>query len=235
VKIIIYQEAFMAHGDIDLKKEQAASLARPRYPYSPAARFFFAAMDLVTGRKGTLPKARLVEILASIPYREWELRQYSRMTRGYRNPELVEQARKIVNWGREAQDNEYWHLLVIHEKMKADGIKDSWYLSPLITYLVALSYVLFARTLAFFNIRGAFLFNAEFEDHAEHVYAQLVEDHPEWEGQPVDNALVKEYGDLATWADVFRRIGLDERDHRNNSFIFCGKPEFVVQYEGMPE
>lgn len=94
--------------------------------------------------------------------------------------------------------------------------------------------VLIARTLALFSMRRAFLFNAEFEDHAEHVYAQFVQDHPEWEGQPVRSALVKEYADVRTWAEVVRRIGLDERNHMNSSFVFCGKPDHVVRYDGMP-
>ncbi len=66
------------------------------------------------------------------------------------------------------------------------------------------------------------------------MYAEFVEEHPEWEEQPVTNDKVNEYGDFSTWADVFRRIGLDERDHMNNSFIFCGKPTCVVEYDGMP-
>ncbi len=221
--------------DIDLKKEQAASLERPRYRYSLAARLFFWSMDLITGKKTTLGKAKLIETLASIPYRAWEYRQYGRMTRGYRKPDLVRAARSIAAWGREAQDNEYWHLLVINEKMKEDGVKDPWYLFPLIPLLMVAGYVMLTRIMALLRIRRAFLFNAEFEDHAEHVYAQFVEDHPEWEDQPVDNAVVRQYCDCTTWADVFRRIGLDERDHMNNSFIYCGKPECVVQYDGMPE
>ena len=88
--------------------------------------------------------------------------------------------------------------------------------------------------MAFLNIRRAFLFNAEFEDHAEHVYAQFVKDHPEWEEQPAEGELVRQYGEVETWADVFRRIGLDERDHMNDSFILCGMPDHVVHYEGMP-
>ena len=89
--------------------------------------------------------------------------------------------------------------------------------------------------LAWISIRRAILFNAEFEDHAEHVYAQFVAEHPEWEDQPANNEKVKAYGDLATWADVFRRIALDERDHRNNSFRLCGKPECIAKYDGMPD
>ena len=220
---------------IDLKREQQASKERPRYSYSLAARFFFMSMDLIAGRKTTLAKAKLIEMLASIPYRSWEMRQYTRMTRRYRDQELVREASIIMNWGREAQDNEFWHLQVINEKMKEDGIKDPWYLFLPIPFFVVGSYVAVTRVMAWINIRRAFLFNAEFEDHAEHVYAQFVEDHPEWEEQPVNNEELKKYGDLPTWADVFRRIGLDERDHMNNSFVFCGKPECVVKYEGMPE
>jgi hypothetical protein len=224
----------MNQSNIDLKKEQRASLARPSYKYSLAARFFFLAMDLATGRKVTLAKAKLLEILACIPYRGWEALQYARLTRLYQNRELVQQARRIISWGREAQDDEYWHLLVINEKLKENGLRDPWYLFPLITFFMVWSYILLARPLAFFRLRRAFLFNAEFEDHAEHVYAQFVQDHPEWEEQPVNNELVAQYTALNTWADVFRRIGLDERDHRNNSFAFCGKQECVVEYEGMP-
>jgi hypothetical protein len=70
--------------------------------------------------------------------------------------------------------------------------------------------------------------------HAEHYYAELVQLHPEWEEQPVASPAALEYGDFASWADVFRRIGLDERDHMNASFAFAGRPEHIVSYEGMP-
>lgn len=224
----------MEQTSINLQIEQQASLSRPPYKYSLLARLFFAAMDLVTGKQLTLAKVKLVEILASVPYREWENRQYTRMTQHYQNQTLVQHARRIVTWGREAQDNEYMHLLVINEKKKEDGVTEPWYLSPPLRFLIVLSYVVFARTMALFNINRAFLFNAEFEDHAEHSYAQFVSEHPEWEEQPVTNALVKEYGALESWAGVFRRIGLDERDHMNASFAFCGKPDNVIPYDGMP-
>lgn len=220
---------------IDLEKEHKASIARQRYRYSVAARFFFLAMDLITGKKVTLAKAKLLETLACIPYRAWEIRQYERLTRKYRQEGFVQKARKIMTWGRESQDNEYWHLLVINEKMKEDGAQDPWYLTPVIPFLMVSTYSLISRVLALLNISRAFLFNAEFEDHAEHVYAQFIAEHPEWDTQPVNSDLVKGYGDFQTWGDVFRRIGLDERDHMNNSFVFCGRPEAVVKYEGMPE
>lgn len=225
----------MQSKGVNLKAEQQSTLNRARYRYSFAARFFFFAMDLVTGKRITLAKAKLLETLASIPYREWEIRQYIRITRSFRNTAKVQWAESVIEWGRHAQDNEFDHLQVIHEKMKEDGLKDSWYLHPFITFFIVLTYVIISKTVACLHIKRAFLFNAEFEDHAEHVYAQMVTEHPEWEEQKVTNPLVKAYADVDNWADVFRRIGLDERDHMNSSFIYCGMPEHVVKYEGMPK
>ncbi|MCK5012375.1 MAG: hypothetical protein KAS66_01005 [Candidatus Omnitrophica bacterium] len=225
----------MVGKNIDLKKEQLASLSRSRQEYSFTAKCFFFFMDIITGPTTTLAKTKLIEILASIPYRAWEIRQYGRTTFGYKNKELVGHALKIMEWGREAQDNEYWHLRVINEKMKEDGLKDPWYLFPPVPFFIVVSYIFLTRLMAIINIYAAFHFNALFEDHAEHVYAQFVRDHPEWEEQSVKSELVKGYGNFDSWADVFRRISLDERDHMNNSFIFCGQPESVVNYEGMPE
>ena len=219
---------------VDLRKEQQASLERPRYPYSAVARFFFSSMDAMVGREATLAKATLIETLAGVPYRAWQNRQYPSMKRN-RDDELVGKAPAILAWAREAEDNEHRHLLVIEEKMRQDGVKEPWYLSPPSPQLMARSYALLTWAMALLDTRRGFLLNAELEDHAEHTYAQMVRDHPEWEEQPVASEVVTKYGDFETWADVFRRIALDERDHMNNSFRFCGKPDRVVQYEGMPE
>jgi hypothetical protein len=224
----------MLEVTIDLKKEQKASLERPHLQYSAIARVFFWGMNLITGKATTVSKAILIETLASIPYRAWEIRQYALMTRIYKNLNMVKQASDIMNWSREAQDNEYWHLVVLEEKMKEDGTKDPWYLKQPFPFLIVLSYVIITRTIALANIRAAFRFNAAFEDHAEHVYAAFIEDNPGLDDQPMNNSIVKEYADVATWGDIVRRIGLDERDHMNNSFIFSGEPEKVIKYDGMP-
>lgn len=224
----------MAQTSVDLRKEHQNTLNTPRYNYSLMAKMFFAGMDILAGKKDTLSKVKLLEILASIPYRAWEIRHYLKQTRKFRNYSKVQEAQKVIDWGRDAQDNEYTHLLVVHEKMKEDGIRDAWYLKPLVSFFIVLSYIVISRTMAFISQNRAFLFNAEFENHAELVYAQVVVDNPHWEEQKVDNPLVKSYVDVDTWADVFRRISLDERDHMNHSFQFCGRPEHVVEYEGMP-
>jgi hypothetical protein len=219
---------------IDLKKEQQASLARPRYKYSAVARFFFRSMDMLAGPETTLAKAKLVEALAPVPYRAWENRE-SALLRSHRvDPALLQNARAIMRWGREAKDNEIWHYLVIQEKLKEDAAADPRYMTPPMPSLMVASYIPMMWSLSRVDMRRAFLLNAEFEDHAEHYYAQLVDEHPEWEDQPVTSELVRAYGSFASWADVFRRVGLDERDHRNESFTFAGRPEHVAKYEGAP-
>lgn len=224
----------MEQVEIDLKKEQQASRMRPRYPYSAMARAFFISMDVLTGRETTLAKAKLIEILAPVPYRAWEMRAREKATGDHGDQGVVRAAGAIMGWGQEAQDNERRHLLLIEQKIAEGAGGQPWYVSAPIPSLMAASYGLLTWTMARFAIRRAFLLNAEFEDHAEHTYAQLVQDHPEWEDQPAESAVVQEYGSFRSWADVFRRIGLDERDHRNNSFRFAGLPEYVVRYEGMP-
>ncbi len=220
--------------NVDLWKEQQASRARPRYPYSTMARVFFVSMDLLTGKKTTLAKAKLVERLAPVPYRAWERRERGPAKRQQGDGELGNEADAIMRWGKEAQDNEHWHLLLIEEKIREDAAKQPWYLTPPLPALMVGPYVLLSWAMARTAIHRAFVLNGEFEDHAEHTYAQLVEDHPEWEDQPVASTVVQGYGSFRSWADVFRRIGLDERDHMNNSFRFGGMPERVVEYEGMP-
>lgn len=221
---------------IDLRKEQLNSLNRPHQDYGLASRFFFFAMDLAAGKENNLPKAKLLEILACIPYREWELRHYMKLTYNYFNRRKTDWSRSIVEWGRSAQDNEYMHLLVIEQKMREDNYHDKWYLSTPIVFLITTFYILLSKVIAWVNIKAGFRFNAEFEDHAEHIYAQMVVDNPQWEKESVDNPVVKEYdASLTNWADVFRRIGLDERNHRNHSYHYAGDFDQIVKYEGMPE
>jgi hypothetical protein len=31
-----------------------------------------------------------------------------------------------------------------------------------------------------------------------------------------------------------KKHGLDERDHKNDSFAFCGETEYIVKYKGTP-
>jgi hypothetical protein len=222
------------HRGIDLERERQASSARPRLDYSTVTRAAVRGMDALAGAETTVLKARIVETLAPIPYRAWENRQYGRLGRHYGDDALVGRAEAVLRWAREAQDLEYRHLRVIAARLRDEGERVPRRLSRPVPDLMTGSWAVLARALARTSIRRALLLNAEFEDHAEHYYAELVGLHPEWEEQPATGEAVEEYGSFGCWADVFRRIGLDERDHMNASFAFAGAPERIVEYEGMP-
>lgn len=216
--------------NIDFRKEQEATLSRPPRKYGTLARALFWGMDMFYGRELSLGKIRLLEILARIPYQAWEIHQYHRLHHRFPDPHAVDAAEDIIEWGRDSQDNEFWHLRVVDEKMRQDRIKLHWFKDRIAPPIAAFKYNLFSRLLAFISIKTAFLLNADFEDHAEHEYMTFVKDHPELDSQHVDIPVVTNYGKFETWGDVFRRIALDERDHMNNSLIRAGRKAEVVSY-----
>ena len=59
--------------------------------------------------------------------------------------------------------------------------------------------------------------NADFEDHAEHEYMEFVNETPTLEAEPFESDFEEEYGDFDNCADLFRRIGWDERIHKQES------------------
>jgi ubiquinol oxidase len=217
-------------ADIDLKKEQEATLSRPPRPYGFLARLLFLGMDLFYGKEMTLGKTRFLEVLARIPYQAWEIGQYRKLNRKYSDPAYVERSEDLIGWGREAQDSEFWHLEVVNEKMKRDGVRPKWFKDRFAPSVAAFKYNLLCRVLAFLSLKAALKLNADLEDHAEHEYMNYVKSHPELDEQPVEEAVVKKYGDFKTWGDVFRRLGLEERDHMNNSLKRCGRESEVVPY-----
>jgi len=218
---------------VDLRKEQEATLARPRAAYGMLARLMFLSMDIFYGRKLTLPKMKFLETLARIPYQAWEIRQYWRLGSGSPDAARRGEAEEVLSWSREAQDNEYWHLVAVTEKMKQDGVRASWLWFRAVPWFAAQGYAVFSRRLAFVSIRSAWKLNAQFEDHAEHCIMQFVRDNPQMENEPVESEAVHDGrgpdgGRYPSWADVFRRAGLDEREHMNESLRRCGLADKVV-------
>ncbi len=68
--------------------------------------------------------------------------------------------------------------------------------------------------------------NADFEDHAEHEYALLVQEHPEWETTPFAASFGDDFGRYDSLADLFRQIGYDERLHKLESEANMAAPRF---------
>ena len=56
-----------------LRKEQETTLASPVMKINPLLKIMIVTMDIIYGKKRTLPKFRVIEVLAGFPYRAWSV------------------------------------------------------------------------------------------------------------------------------------------------------------------
>ena len=84
---------------VDLKREQERTLESARRPYGLLARLLFVTMDLFYTRKRSLPKFKVLEVVARVPYQAWESVAYVALTHKYRTPDF---ARRIFDFVEEA-------------------------------------------------------------------------------------------------------------------------------------
>ena len=163
-----------------LAREQIASLHSPRRRYSLSARLLFTIMDAVYGRDRTLEKFRVLELVARVPYQAWENVAYVVMTHTARRPGFARRVFDRVRTSRWEQDNEQWHLLIL-EELTARGPSQPWVRSRVLPQVLAFAYFHLSWFMSVIRPAWSYRLNADFEDHAEHEYAHLVEEHPEWE------------------------------------------------------
>ena len=201
-----------------LREEQRATLAEaPRRP-GFLARALFATMDLVYGKTMTLEHFLVLELVALVPYQAWESVGYVAITHTASAPRFARRVFEYVREARESQDNEQWHLLILEELIvrRGDGWPRHlrWLLAGLVPQLLALFYYHVSWLLYVVAPALSYGLNADFEDHAEHVYMAYVAAHPELDAELWKSDFVRDYGAYATVGDVLRRIALDERDHK---------------------
>jgi len=195
----------------------AETLSTPRRHYSVAARALFIGLDVFYGRPRTLEKFRVLELIARVPYQAWEQVAYVATTHVHERGDLARRIYARVVETRAQQDNEQWHLLLLDELIFAKGnalgrVRTSW-LPQLIAFIYyQVSWLLYVASPAW-----SYRLNADFEDHAEHEYAKLVSEHPEWETLAFSSDYTDHYGSFHSVADVFRQISHDERVHKLES------------------
>ena len=212
-----------AHGEppkltrTELARTHAETLAAPRRRYSLAARLLFVQMDLLYGRARTLEKFLVLEIVARVPYQTWETASYKQITRQYRSVALALRIFDRLREFRAQQDNEQWHLLVLAELVGRSGKGRGFLRYRLLPQVIAYGWWTFCWALYAVRPAWSYRLNADFEDHAEHEYAVLVEENPQFEHTPYVSELCREYGTFASLADLFRQIGHDERCHKRES------------------
>jgi len=200
-----------------LKGEQRKTLDSARRNYGLLATILFVSMDLFYGRKRTLSKFKVLEVIARVPYQSWEHVAYIAMTHTYSRPHFARRIFEFIKESRSQQDNEQWHLLILEEMVQARGIRENFFLHRILPQIIAFFYYHVSWLLYVIKPAWSYGLNADFEDHAEHEYMQFVSENPALERQPFESDFREEYGALENCADLFRRIGLDERVHKEES------------------
>ena len=210
----------------DLQAEQVLTLSSLRRPYGILAKMLFVGMDFFYGRTRTLSKFKVLEVIARVPYQSWEHVAYIAMTHTYRSPGFARRIFEFVKESRAQQDNEQWHLLILEEMMQKKGIHENFLLYRLLPQCIAFFYYHVSWLLYVMKPAWSYALNADFEDHAEHEYMEFVKEHSELENEPYDSDFKEDYGDFKNVADLFRRIGLDERVHKEESLNRIKNPRF---------
>ncbi len=203
--------------EINLSREQEKTLSLPRRRYSILARILFFSMDLFYGKKRSLQKFKILEVIARVPYQAWEHVAYIAMTHTYRKPNFARRIFDFVTESRHQQDNEQWHLLILEEMTAQKGLKDNLVLHRILPQIMAFIYFQISWILYVMKPSLSYALNADFEDHAEHEYMEYVREHPELGNQSFESEFKKDYKECKNLADLFRNIALDERLHKEES------------------
>lgn len=210
----------------ELKAEQEKTLNSKRLKTGVPAKILFKAMDFIYGKKATLSKFLVLEIVARMPYVAWEQVSYVAITHTHSSPKFAREIHGEVIDAREQQDNELWHLLIIEELTQKKGKRHGLIKVRVLPQILAYIYYHISWLLFVIKPKLSYQLNAEFEDHAEHEYMQYVLDHPEIDDEKWESTFKKDYGNFETVGDLLRNIGLDERHHKQKSLDQIENPRF---------
>jgi ubiquinol oxidase len=209
-----------------LLDEQRRTLGTPRRRPSVAAAALFAIMDVLYGKQRTFSKFRVLEVIARVPYQAWENVAYVAVTHTHSEPRFARRIFDRVAASRRQQDNEQWHLLILEELLNEQGERQPFIRYRVIPQIIAFAYYQLSWVLYAIKPAWSYRLNADFEDHAEHEYAQFVEENPQLADRPYEGLFADEYGRFDTLADLFRQIGYDERMHKLESLEAMEQPRF---------
>ena len=210
-----------------LVMEQNKTLISKRMQYGLLAKLLFITMDLIYGRKRTLSKFKVLEIIARVPYQAWEHVSYIAITHKFKEGGRARRMFEFVQDARDQQDNEQWHLFIIEEAIEQRKIKENSLLYFFIPQIIAFFYYHISWLLYVFSPKMSYELNAHFEDHAEHEYMEFVKDNPHFEEEEFGSLYIDDYGRFDSFADVLRQIGVDERHHKLDSISKMHAPRFA--------
>ncbi len=215
--------------------EQEYTLSQPRMRSGLGAKALFLAMDVLYGKEGSLPKFRVLEVVARVPYIAWEQVSYVAITHTHSSPTFARQIHEDVTAFREQQDNELFHLLIIEELLRRAGVRQGFWRFRLAPQVMAWIYYHLSWFLFVIHPKLSYKLNAQFEDHAEHEYMRFVADNPQLEDQAWVSDFKQDYGDYANVADLLRQIALDEREHKLESIDHAKNARFSQRRTSLPK
>lgn len=209
-----------AHEGLDgdaLRTASVEASRRPRRSYGVAARALFVVLDLLYGKRSSLEKFRVLEVVARVPYQAWEQVAFVAVTHAHSDTKLARRIHDRALEARAQQDNELYHLLIIEELLDEQGFRRSLVRGTVLPQLMAFVYYQLSWILFVVRPKWSYALNADFEDHATHTYLDFVAANPELDALPWESEFADEYGSWPTWGDLFRSIALDEQRHRDES------------------
>lgn len=164
------------------------TLDTSRRSYGLGAKILFCLLEAVYGKPRTFSKFKVIELVARVPYQAWEQVACIAIAHTPSHPDLARRVFDRVAESRRQEDNEQWHLLILEELIAKEGGHEGWVKFTLIAQ--ALAFVYYQLSWLLYVIRRAWNYrlSADFEDRAEHEYAHLVDEHPEWGNQPFESA-----------------------------------------------
>ena len=198
---------------------QRVTLDTPPRRYGADARLQFWLEDLVFGKARTLSKFRARELVARSPYQSWEQAAYLVVGKIRDRSARARRLYDSLTETRAEQDNEAWHVLILEEVIAASGVRESRLRFGLMPQLIAFAVYQEFWLLRVLNPAWGYRLNADIEDHAEHEYAALIAEHPEWEDDPFHSVVADDYAAYESLADLFRQIGSDEGVHKEMSLV----------------
>ena len=163
-------------------REQRATLDSPRRHYSKAARLLFVSLDLVYGKRRTLLKFRVLELIARVPVPGVGAGRVHRdhahvRTRWAGAPRSTTGSRRRASNRTTSSGTCSSSRSCSNATARRPGVLRS------VVIPQAVAFVYYQLSWLLFVVRPSWSYrlNADFEDHAEHEYMGLVVEHPEWD------------------------------------------------------
>lgn len=203
-----------------LRSEHDVALNEQRRRPGIAARVLFLAVGWLFPDGVDYRMLRVVELVARVPYNTWSQTGFIALTHQHDDQAISEVIQDSIVESRDQDDNEAYHLLILDELLAAQGYKPTLIREQIIPQILAFVYWWLSLALYVIHPKWSHALNADFEDHATACYSQYVADYPEIESVVWESRWKDAYdpnGNLNTVGDLFRRITVDEMEHRDTS------------------